>query len=142
MEKAKPLTTASQRIGLPSLIVSFNSRESYPAAPPKAWLSAIENISKDGNDTVVIQLNAPNADLPMYLGDMHSAIEFGATLNWFHVKQAETVGGIVPGNDSCIGLDLGFLFGTALVVRAFGTWVRCLIVHLISSLPGVVMWLK
>ena len=40
----------------------------------KAWLSSIEEMTKDGNDTVVIRLNGPNADLPMYLGDMHAAI--------------------------------------------------------------------
>ena len=40
----------------------------------KAWLASITEIKKDGDDTVVITLDAPNADLPMYLGDMHAAI--------------------------------------------------------------------
>lgn len=40
----------------------------------KAWLSPIKELKKEGNDTVVIVLDSPNADLPMYLGDMHAVI--------------------------------------------------------------------
>ncbi len=40
----------------------------------KAWLSSITDLTKDGDDTVVLTLEGPNADLPMYLGDMHAAI--------------------------------------------------------------------
>ena len=43
-------------------------------------------------------------------GDMHSTIDVGLTMNWYHVKQGETVTGVDPGNDSCLGFDLGFLF--------------------------------
>lgn len=43
-------------------------------------------------------------------GDMHSTIDVGIGLNWYHAKQGETVSGIIPGNDSCVGIDLGFLF--------------------------------
>lgn len=40
----------------------------------KTWLSAIKSMRKDGDATLVIELEAPNADLPMYLGDMHAVI--------------------------------------------------------------------
>ncbi len=40
----------------------------------KAWLAPITDIRKDGNDTLVIELDGPNGDLPFYFGDMHSCI--------------------------------------------------------------------
>ena len=39
----------------------------------KAWLATIQEMKKDG-DWLVLNLDAPNADLPMYLGDMHAVI--------------------------------------------------------------------
>jgi peptide/nickel transport system substrate-binding protein len=39
----------------------------------KAWLDAIADMKADG-DWLVIDLKAPNADFPMYLGDMHAVI--------------------------------------------------------------------
>ena len=39
----------------------------------KAWLATIQEMKKDG-DWLVLKLDAPNADLPMYLGDMHAVI--------------------------------------------------------------------
>lgn len=40
----------------------------------QTWLSPIVEMKKEGNNTVVIVLDSPNADLPMYLGDMHAVI--------------------------------------------------------------------
>ena len=39
----------------------------------KAWLNVIADMKADG-DWLVIDLKAPNADFPMYLGDMHAVI--------------------------------------------------------------------
>ena len=40
----------------------------------KSWLAGITDMRADGNHTVRVELEAPNADLPMYFGDMHSVI--------------------------------------------------------------------
>ena len=40
----------------------------------KAWLAGITDLRKDGDAVVIIELDSPNSDLPMYLGDMHAAI--------------------------------------------------------------------
>ena len=39
----------------------------------KAWLDVIADMKADG-DWLVIDLKAPNADFPMYLGDMHAVV--------------------------------------------------------------------
>ena len=39
----------------------------------KAWLSSITELKADG-DYLVVSLDSPTADLPMYFGDMHAAI--------------------------------------------------------------------
>ena len=39
----------------------------------KAWLNVITDMRADG-DWLVIDLEAPNADFPMYLGDMHAVV--------------------------------------------------------------------
>ncbi len=41
--------------------------------------------------------------------DMHSRVDLGGSINMYHLKFAETVTGIDPGNDSALGLDLGLL---------------------------------
>jgi len=48
----------------------------------KAWLAGITDMKAVGNDTVRITLDAPNADLPMYFGDMHSAIHPEGHTDW------------------------------------------------------------
>ena len=40
----------------------------------KPWLAGITAMKADGPDVVRIDLDAANADLPLYLGDMHAAI--------------------------------------------------------------------
>lgn len=40
----------------------------------KAWLAPVVDIKKDGDDTIVFELDAPNGDMPFILGDMHAAI--------------------------------------------------------------------
>ena len=40
----------------------------------KSWLAGITDLRADGNHTVRVELEAPNADLPMYFGDMHAVI--------------------------------------------------------------------
>ncbi len=41
--------------------------------------------------------------------DMHSQVDLGASVNMYHLKFGETTSGIDPGNDSCLGIDLGLL---------------------------------
>lgn len=41
--------------------------------------------------------------------DMHSRVDLGGSINMYHLKFAETVSGMDPGNDSALGLDLGLL---------------------------------
>ncbi len=41
--------------------------------------------------------------------DMHSQIDLGTSVNMYHLKYGETTSGIDPGNDSCLGIDLGLL---------------------------------
>jgi hypothetical protein len=41
--------------------------------------------------------------------DLHSSVAFGYGLNVFRLEFGETVGGIDPGSDTAVGLDLGLL---------------------------------
>ncbi len=57
------------------VIYSLNRhRGEKPDSIMQAWMEPITDIKKDGDQVVVITLDAPNADLPMVLGDMHAVI--------------------------------------------------------------------
>ncbi|MGE3148457.1 MAG: ABC transporter substrate-binding protein [Pseudorhodoplanes sp.] len=40
----------------------------------KSWFTGVTEMKADGKDVVRITLNAPNADMPMYVSDMHTVI--------------------------------------------------------------------
>lgn len=48
----------------------------------KSWLESIVDMKADGKHVVRIELDAPNADLPMYFGDMHSCIHPENHTDW------------------------------------------------------------
>lgn len=72
----KPLT-------LEDIIYSINlHRGENSESAIRAFFTTVSDVKKDGDDVVVVELSAPNADLPMSLGDVHTIIAPEGHTDW------------------------------------------------------------